>query len=552
MQLLQRHNILYTSAWLLAMLAIFATGVVLAAISDDKAYEGQVAIADLTVVDCLLPGQVRQLGRRTFLSARRPTRTTSADCRLRGGEYVAWDRADYKSALKVWMPSAESGSADAQTNVGEIFERGLGGDPNYPAALIWYRKAAKQGNTRAQFNLGTMYEQGHGVPKSQIEALNWYRLAWGISEDSVMFSSAVQREQEELRNTLQKQLTEKEQQMDVLNRRLEELERDKADSQAGQADSQVEVSTLRILVQQLEQQRDAQKVELTALPAAPEEPLTREPASLPATQESFSAGGAEKWFKDVKLGRYYALLIGNAVYKDLENLRTPVNDVARAKEILEKKYGFKVFVVQDGDNIEVMQAINDINDLLGEDDNLLLFYAGHGSRLQVGNQEMGYWLPANAEAPPRNTYWVPNEFVTGHLSRLKAKHVLIVADSCYAGLLSSEPSFLLIGDKIPEYSNPEFMRFKSSKRARLLLSSGGDNPVLDGKGDGHSVFARAFLDELENNTGVMAAPQLFLKIRDKVRLAAAELNFVQQPEFKAIKSAGHEVGDFFFVPRSIQ
>ncbi len=90
------------------------------------------------------------------------------------------------------------------------------------------------------------------------------------------------------------------------------------------------------------------------------------------------------------------------------------------------------------------------------------------------------------------------------------------------------------------------------KRARLLLSSGGDSPVLDGKGGGHSVFARALFDELEKNEGVMAAPQLYLKVRDQVRLAAAEFNFDQQPEFKAIKAAGHEVGDFFFVPLSIR
>ena len=165
-----------------------------------KAFEGQVAVADLQIVDCLLPGQVRQLGSRTFLTPRRPIRTTAGNCRLRGGEYVAWDRANYQSALKVWMPTAEGGDAEAQTNVGEIFERGLGGEPNYEAALIWYRKAAQQSNARAQFNLGTMYEQGLGVAKSQLEALNWYRLAWGLSEDSVIYASAARREQEALRN----------------------------------------------------------------------------------------------------------------------------------------------------------------------------------------------------------------------------------------------------------------------------------------------------------------------------------------------------------------
>jgi len=510
-----------------------------------KALEGQAAIADLQIVDCLLPGQVRQLGMRTYLTPRRPVRTTAADCRLRGGEYVAYDRADYKSALKVWLPSAESGDPEAQTMVGEIFEQGLGGEPNYEAALIWYRKAAEQGYTRAQFNLGTLYEQGKGVPKNKLEALNWYRKAWGVALDDLIFASAASEEQEALRRELEQALAEKEQQLKVLNKRLEELEAAASSSKEGQSQAQSEARTLRTLVAQLEAQRSKQSEKLSGLPK------TREPLVATPRSEIRSVDD-QRVFKDMKLGHYYALLIGNDEYQKLDNLDSPLNDIARAKQILEQKYGFTVFVVPNGDNVEVMRAINDINEVVGENDNLLLFYAGHGSRLKAGDTEIGYWLPSNAEAPPRNTYWVPNEFVTGHLSRIKAKRILVVADSCYAGLLSSEPSFLLLGDNLPEYTDPEFMKFKLGKRSRLLLSSGGDQPVLDGGSGNHSIFASAFLDELEQNQGVLAGPQLFLEIRDKVKLAAEKNNFDQAPEFKAIKSAGHEVGDFFFVPIALQ
>jgi uncharacterized protein len=128
--------------------------------------------------------------------------------------------------------------------------------------------------------------------------------------------------------------------------------------------------------------------------------------------------------------------------------------------------------------------------------------------------------------------------------------VLVVADSCYAGLLSREPSFLLMGDDGPDYDNLEFLRFKLDKRARLLLSSGGDYPVLDEGGGEHSVFARAFFDELESNDRLLSSPELFLRVRDRVDRRAAELAFEQAPDFKTIKAAGHEVGDFFFVPKN--
>jgi len=509
----------------------------------DRALEGRVQVADLYVVDCLLPGQVRQLGNRTYLTPRRPVHTTAADCRLRGGEYVAYDRADYKTALNVWMTAAEAGDADAQTNVGEIFERGLGGEPNYDAALIWYRKAAAQGNTRAQFAIGTFYEQGLAVAKDPLEALNWYRQAWGLTQDNVIFESAANREQQALRDELAKSLEEKDAQLELLKRQLNDMEAKLAATKAATADSQRETSTLKSLIAQIEAQRTKDDEKLNALPK------TREPIAAVAPV----AGGAAPppLAKDLKFGRFYALLIGNQDYTQMESLNTPLSDVVLAKQILEQKYGFTVVTVNDGDNTTVMQAINDLNDVVGENDNLLLFYAGHGTRLTAGKNEIGYWLPSNAEMPPRDTFWVPNEFVTGHLSRLKAKRVLVVVDSCYAGLLSSEPSFMMIGDKPDKFSDPDFIRFKLQKRARLLLSSGGDQPVLDGGAGNHSVFARAFLDALQNNDRVLAAPELYLRVRDRVQAAAAMISFDQRPEFKTIKSAGHEVGDFFFVPSEL-
>ena len=128
------------------------------------------------------------------------------------------------------------------------------------------------------------------------------------------------------------------------------------------------------------------------------------------------------------------------------------------------------------------------------------------------------------------------------------KRVLVVADSCYSGLLSTDPSYLFLNDKV-SYSK-EYIKFKLPKRSRLLLSSGGDQPVLDEGGGGNSVFARAFLDELEANQGILSSPELFSRIRKRVEVAAAKNKFVQTPEFKSIKGAGHEVGDFFFVPRA--
>ena len=498
-------------------------------------------IADLQIVDCMLPGQMRGLGNGSYLTPRRPITTTAANCRLRGGEYVEYDRADYKTALNVWMASAETGNADAQANVGEIFERGLGGSPNYEAAVIWYSRAAEQGNARAQFNLGTLYEQGFGVEKSKLQALNWYRKAWGMPEDDFIYQSAAYKEQQMLRDQLQDELKKKSTQISLLNRQIPQLQQQLREQRGQQQDAsavQDELEALRGLVESLEQDQQQTQTQYSSLP------VFREPKAI--AKRVNNKRDPSKSSKDLKFGKYYALIVGNQNYSSLDILQSPINDATRVAELLEKKYGFAVQVLIDASNIDIMQAINDLNDVIKENDNLLIFYAGHGSRVKTGDVENGYWLPVNADPPPTDTYWVSNEFVTRHLSRIKAKRVLVVADSCYSGLLSDAPGYLFVGDD-NQYSE-DYIRYKLSNKSRLLLSSGGDQPVLDNAGQGHSVFTRAFLDELESNNQILAGPELFIKIRDKVVDGAKKVGFNQKPEFKAIKGAGHEVGDFFFVP----
>jgi TolA-binding protein len=510
-------------------------------------------IADLQIVDCLLPGQVRRLGNTTYLTPRRPTNTTAADCRIRGGEYVAYDRANYKTSLNVWLATAQQGDAEAQVNVGEIFERGTGGEPNYEVAAIWYTKAAEQGNSRAQFNLGTLYEQGLGVPKNKLLALNWYRKAWGIPTDNLIYQSAAKKEQQSIKARLQKQLTANGFQINLLKNQIQSLQRNikrqKNQQQQQQqqqqnitqiqnSEKENELKQLKEWIAKLEKEKTEAKKQLTTLP------VFREPVSAAVTQASSSTRDTSA--KDNKFGKYFALIIGNQNYAQLESLYSPREDAKHVANVLKNKYGFSTQLLLDATNIEVMQAINDLNSILSKDDNLLIFYAGHGSRVQNGATENGYWLPVNANTPPTDTFWVSNEFITRHLSRINAKRVLVVADSCYAGLISSSPDYLFMGNQ--QSYTEEYLRYKLAKKSRLILSSGGDKPVLDNAGQGHSVFARAFLEELKSNNKVLAGPELYIKIRDRVTQGAQAVGYDQKPEFKAIKGAGHEVGGFFFVP----
>jgi uncharacterized caspase-like protein len=171
----------------------------------------------------------------TFLTARRPIKTSAQDCEIRGGEYVAYDRADYRTALNFWLPRAKEGDKEAQTYVGEIYEKGLGVPPDYAVAVAWYRKAAEQGHSRAQINLGHLYEKGLGVEKDSVQALSWYRQASGLSDaialDAASINTDVQEELQELRQeverwkhasaSLRQQLEQTQQQLEQTRQELE-------------------------------------------------------------------------------------------------------------------------------------------------------------------------------------------------------------------------------------------------------------------------------------------------------------------------------------------
>ena len=161
-------------------------------------------VEDYVLVDCLLPGQIRRLGTSmTYLTPRRAVKATQRDCAIRGGEYVLFDRSDYGSALQTLLPKARAGDPVAQTYVGEIYEKGLGlPGPDYGMAASWYRKAAEGGHSPAQVSLGSLYERGLGVPSDKAAALDWYRRSTGLTQDRLIFESALKAEREAFQREL--------------------------------------------------------------------------------------------------------------------------------------------------------------------------------------------------------------------------------------------------------------------------------------------------------------------------------------------------------------
>jgi TPR repeat protein len=89
----------------------------------------------------------------------------------------AFNRQDYVSASRIFIPLAEQGVPAAQSYLGFMFETGRGVPQNYTEAAMWYRRAAEQGDSLAQYSLGLLYDKGFGVPRDIVEASKWLNLA---------------------------------------------------------------------------------------------------------------------------------------------------------------------------------------------------------------------------------------------------------------------------------------------------------------------------------------------------------------------------------------
>ncbi len=681
---------------------------------------------NLLIVDCQLPGQVRKMGTGlTYMTPKRPIKTSAVDCEIRGGEYVAFDRSSYADALRIWLPLAQDGDPAAETYVGEIFEKGLGVPADHAAAAQWYRKAAEQGHGPAQINLGQLYELGRGVEKDPQQALAWYRRAAGIADLDAEFVSFVgDAEQfekmhgqlaakngqvevlsgqvadlsrklgavEEQRGTAREDLTAAEVELDTLRGTLADESARLAEQRAELAEVSEQVATERAkqgqaatasarlteLEQALGEQRrqlDSYAVRVKsredevarqarslddkaralaalearaeavgreaddrlaryaqvvqpAVPAAipgpsihivdPEMMLTRSasaadlfvqakeqklvgrveaPAgllSLVLNQISLSVdkdgffestvrvrptgtpirlvaidqqgkrttrqfmirrgeGGASMKRAEpvvlhtassgVDFGKYHALVIGISAYRHMPRLDTADDDARAISEILRERYDFEVKTLIDADRYAILSALDEYRRTLGERDNLVIYYAGHGDFDQANDR--GFWLPIEAE-PENRANWISNQSVTDMVNAMAARHVLIIADSCYSGALTQ--SALPLAAK-PGVDQPGWQGLLEKKRSRTALTSGDLAPVLDGGGGEHSIFADAFLEILRANDDVLGGRDLYESLSTRVTYRARTRSFRQEPQYAPIRFGGHEAGDFFFVPQ---
>lgn len=261
-----------------------------------------------------------------------------------------------------------------------------------------------------------------------------------------------------------------------------------------------------------------------AVPALPEVLSTRRPAlagvaTLPQIQ------------------RKLALVIGIDNHADrrvpgLDNARADASAVA---DVLTRRLGYETTLLTDGTRATILGQLNRMALEARAADSVVIYYAGHGS--VVEKTGLGYWQPADADAE-RSETWVSNADIGRIIGQITSNQVALISDSCYSGRL-------VAGERIRPADHSVSAATLLNRKAAVVMSSGGNEPVADSGKNGHSAFAWNLMRAIEKVGPWRPGANVF----EQVRFAVAR-ELPQRPQYGAALAGGHQAGaDYVFESR---
>lgn len=237
---------------------------------------------------------------------------------------------------------------------------------------------------------------------------------------------------------------------------------------------------------------------------------------------------------DISTAKYFALVIAVEEYDDphINDLDHPISDASRFIDVIESKYNFhpeNVNFLKNPTKADIIGTLHRMRGELCNEDNLLIYYAGHGHYDE--EMETGYWLPRDASRDnPVN--WLPNTDLTNYLNVLKTKHTLLIADACFSGgIFKSRSAFnnVLAVEKLYKLNS------------RKAMTSGALSEVPD-----DSKFVYYLIKRLNQNTKkYLPSEQLYSSLKDAVMQ-----NSDNVPQYGTIQKVGDEGGDFIFIKKN--
>ena len=293
-----------------------------------------------------------------------------------------------------------------------------------------------------------------------------------------------------------------------------------------------------------------------------------------ATPESAPEPKPRPDIAKLSFARHHAFIIGiNAYENNISPLKTAVNDAKRLAEVLQQQHHFEVhspLLNARGAQIrELLQTT--MRQVVGNDDRVLFYFAGHGIAADGDDGPAGYIVPADAEPTDLKTFIAMADLQIA-LDELRCRHLLLILDCCFSGAFKWSSLHRAIDGLMPKrIYEDRFRRFVEDPARQIITSAAYDQKaldVLDGKATGfrdvissdgtvqHSPFALALFQGLEGKAdikgeregdGVITVTELYCHIRDLIEPATLQKGerLRQTPSFFPLR--GHDKGEFMFL-----
>lgn len=385
----------------------------------------------------------------------------------------------YFIAAKWYRKAADQGNKFAQEALGSMYYEGKGVPKNYAEAVKLFQKSAYQGYSRGQWNLGATYYDGEGVTRDKVQALAWLTLAATNNADAVEFRDRIEKD-------------------------LKPHEVIQAQNLAAKLQSDIEKRFQQKHRPGAEQEIPSKQVVKTFFAA-----LTPTTPTKPA----FTAN-------DI------AVIIGIEKYRTVPPTEYAAADAGTMRDYL-KALGFAErnieFLADERATLSDIRKVIEtkLPNMVKPTSRVIVYYAGHGAPAAARGES--YIVPYDGDPAFLTDTAYPLSRLYDRLSRLKAKEVLVILDSCFSG--AGGRSVLAKGTRplvmVRETPPP------ASKKMIVLTSARGSQITTSLPETGHGAFTYFFLRALQE--GNRDISEVFAYLNTRVTEEAKRQNVDQTP-----------------------
>jgi hypothetical protein len=210
----------------------------------------------------------------------------------------------------------------------------------------------------------------------------------------------------------------------------------------------------------------------------------------------------------------YAIIFATDQYDNWSDLVNPVFDSKTIAEELKNTYGYKVEIVENASQSEVLRKLREYAEKKYKPlDQLFIFFAGHGTYDQTFGEGFVVTKESQTNDEAKTTYLSHNR-LRSIVNNVPCDHIFLAMDVCFGGTFDAALASSRGQDEevYKEQNMGEFITRKLTYKTRRFLTSGGKTYVSDGIPGKHSPFAKNFLEALRSRggkDGVLTLPELY-------------------------------------------